>query len=139
MTPNSVNERNARALWERLYGGAVRQRSPRFTVGDSVRISLQKTPFRKGYEPTFTDQIYRVERVFRTPLPTYCLRDANNAPISGHFYEPELCGVDAERTAYRIERVLRTRTNSRGIREHLVKWAGYSDEYNSWVAASRFL
>jgi hypothetical protein len=35
---------------------------------------------------------------------------------------------------FRVEKVLRTRKKN-NIVEHLVKWKGFNDTYNSWIPA----
>ena len=44
----------------------------------------------------------------------------------GSFYEPELQKTSQE--LFRIEKVIK-----RGKKKSLVKWKGYSDDFNSWV------
>ena len=38
-----------------------------------------------------------------------------------------------ERTEYRVEKVLGSRTVRGGVKEYLVKWRGWDDLFNSWV------
>ena len=57
--------------------------------------------------------------------------DYSEEPIAGKFYAEELQKV-APKEEFRIEKVLRTRRRG-GMTEHLVKWLGYQDKFNSWV------
>lgn len=68
-----------------------RQKSPKYKVGDTVRLSRVTNIFRKGYKPQFTDEIFIVTRIATVkPVITYNLKDQENEPIYGKFYEAEL-------------------------------------------------
>ena len=41
----------------------TRYKKLKFKVGDSVRISKNDIPFRKGYKPQFTDEIFEISAV----------------------------------------------------------------------------
>ena len=57
---------------------------------------------------------------------TYKIKDLEGEEIKGTFYEPEL--QKTEKQLYRIEKIIEKDKN-----KSLVKWKGYSDEFNSWV------
>jgi len=56
--------------------------------------------------------------------------------VEGQFYsnEPGKVTVSPE-TAFQIDKIVFTR-NKNGIEQHLVKWKGYDETFNSWVNAS---
>ena len=56
----------------------------------------------------------------------YKIADLNGEEIKGSFYEPELQKTSQQ--LFRIEKVIK-----RGKKKSLVKWKGYSDDFNSWV------
>ena len=58
---------------------------------------------------------------------TYLLKDYQNKPISGSFYEQELAKVKNP-DIYFIEKVLK-----RGGNELYVKWLGFDKSHNSWI------
>ena len=61
---------------------------------------------------------------------TYRLVHLQGEAVTGSFYEQELQKTTQE--IFRIEKVIR-----RDKRKHaLVKWSGYSDQFNSWVPMS---
>ena len=63
---------------------------PKFKVGDKVRISKYKRKvFDKGYTPSWTEEIFLVDKIQSTNPITYRLKDLNNEEIQGSFYEPE--------------------------------------------------
>lgn len=68
-----------------------KQRGKRLCVGDFVRISKENIPFRKGYKPQFTDEVFKVVG-FSTikPVITYKIKDSNGEVILGKFYRKEL-------------------------------------------------
>jgi len=70
------------------------------------------------------------------PQPLYTLRDLQNRPIVGRFYEHELQKITIlPDHLYKIDKILETKGRGRSKR-YLVKWQGYGDEFNSWVPAS---
>ena len=110
-------------------------------VGDTVRISHVKKVFNKGYLPDWTDRVYTVSRVIRTPKIAarfsgplqYIIRDYNGENIRGAFYGFELQKVPTPER-FRVERVLRERIRARdGIIEYFVRWMSYGGEFDSWV------
>ena len=59
---------------------------------------------------------------------TYKLKDLNDEDIQGSFYEPEL--LKAKQDVFRIDKVIRRDYKKK---QALVKWKGYSDDFNSWI------
>ena len=105
---------------------------PRFKVGDKVRISKYKRRvFDKGYTPNWTEEVFLVDKIQSTNPITYRLKDLNNEEIQGSFYEPEL--LEEKQDVFRIENVIRRDYKKK---QALVKWLGYSDDFNSWIPLS---
>ena len=67
-----------------------------------------------------------IVEIKRTSPVTYKIADFNGEEITGTFYEPKLQKTSQE--LFRIEKVIK-----RGIKKSLVKWKGYSDNFNSWL------
>ena len=67
-----------------------------------------------------------IVEVKRMSPVTYRITDLNGEEITGTFYKPELQKISQE--LFKIEKVL-----ERGKKKSLVKWKGYSDDFNSWV------
>ena len=130
IVPKDVNKTNENAVWITLYGSDFGELPlPKFRVGDTVRVSQCKSVFGKGYEANFTEEIFKVSKVFRDRPTVYELEDHEGEPIIGKFYEEELSPVDrAQRggDVYRIEKILRKKNGMA-----LVKWLGYDSR--SWV------
>jgi len=93
--------------------------------------------FAKGAEQNFSTEIFRVDKVIqRRPRPFYELEDLNRTPIDGQFYQEELTPVrDTKSTVYKIDKILDERVR-RGILKYLVRWRGYSRDFDSWIPAS---
>ena len=129
MTPVKASKKeNELTVWRNLYPEhlEIHDINPKFSVGDRVRISKKKKTFEKGYTTRWTEEIFTIVEVKLSRPPTYKIADLNGEEIKGSFYEPELQKTSQE--IFRIEKVIK-----RGKKKSLVKWKGYSDDFNSWV------
>ena len=100
--------------------------SPKFHVGDKVRITRKKGTFQEGFTPNWTEEMFTIRSVKATKPPTYTIKDTIGEPVQGTFHEHELQLSVQE--IFRIERVLETKKN-----QVFFKWKGYSNVFNSWV------
>ena len=69
---------------------------PRFFVGDFVRIVKKDNVFRKGYEQSFTDEVFEIIDIPTLFPPSYSLIDVKKEQIEGKFYQSELQLVRVE-------------------------------------------
>ena len=77
-----------------LYSKPLREfRKPKFKVGDRVRISKYDLPFRKGYKPQFTKEVFEIVAISSEKPPTYTIKDEQDETIRGKFYQKELIKV----------------------------------------------
>jgi len=134
--PADVTFRNETEVWNRVY---KRHRSLvpeyKFDVGEKVRQVRTKKTFEKGYEPTFTTELFVIAKRFARFPPVYQLKDYAGNISNRVFYENQLVKVIKEDEIYRVEEIIRTRTKN-GQKELFVKWDGYDDSYNSWIPAT---
>ena len=139
-TPSDARKpSNYQHVFDALYKTPIKRRKkgeqvPKFHIGDQVRISRAKKLFEKGYTANWTEEVFNVTAVQRFVPFTYKLQDTRGEAVTGTFYEPELQLATPE--TYRIEKVLRRRTNPQGEREIYVKWLGYTSKFNQWIPES---
>ena len=129
MTPvEASKKKNELTVWRNLYPDRLKKIdiNPKFSIGDKVRISKKKKTFEKGYTTRWTEEIFTIIKINRTSPVTYKIADLNGEEIDGTFYEPEL--QKTRQQLFRIENVI-----EKGKNKSLVKWKGYSDDFNSWV------
>ena len=129
MTPVEASEKkNELKVWKTLYPNRldILDINPKFSVGDKVRISKKKELFEKGYTTRWTEEIFTITKIKRTSPKTYKIADLKGEEIDGTFYEPELQKTSQQ--LFRIEKEI-----EKGKNKSLVKWKGYSNDFNSWV------
>ena len=131
--PVDVTLKNEKDVWETLYGNIKPVPVDfKFEIGDKVRVTKYRNPFKKGYLPNYTEEIFTIEeRIHRQP-PVYKIKDWESEQIVGSYYEEELVKVVKPEEIYKIEKVLKTRKH-KGVVEHFVKWLGYPDKFNQWI------
>ena len=83
----------------------VNDKSPKFKVGDHVRISKYKNIFTKGYMPNWSEEIFIIKEIKNTVPWTDVINHLNGEEIIGTFYENELQKTDQKE--FRIEKVLK--------------------------------
>ena len=129
LTPiDASKKKNELTVWRNLYPDRykINNLTPKFSVGDEVRITKKKKVFEKGYTTRWTEEIFTIKEIQNTDPITYELEDLQGEEIKGTFYEPEL--QKTKQQIYRIEKIIKKEKN-----KSLVKWKGYSDKFNSWV------
>ena len=142
LTPNAVTKDNEADVWAHLYLKTpkhARKQRPTFLyrIGDMVRISFTKQPFRRAYQEQYTTEVFKVSgRFLKQGFPMYKLKDIKGRVIGGNFYQVELQKVRKDESSmWFIETVLKKRRRNKKV-QYYVKWDGFPDEYNSWVDES---
>ncbi|GFR31599.1 uncharacterized transposon-derived protein F54H12.3 [Trichonephila clavata] len=98
-----------------------------------IRISKANKTFRRGYLPGWSDEVFRVTKVYFSHPTTFELQDLKSEAIKGRFYAEELQKISKRSDDYwRIEKVLKTKGKGRK-KEYYVKWQGFDERFNSWV------
>ena len=89
MKPNTVKNSDFMSI---LYSKREFKK-PTLKVGDRVRISKYDLPFRKGYKPQFTREVFEIIANATRKPPTYTIKDEQGEVIQGKFYQKELIKV----------------------------------------------
>ena len=103
----------------------------KFQLGDTVRITVYKQIFAKGYTQNWTREVYVIAHRYIPTPATYGFKDLLGEEMRGRFYEQELEKVVSS-DDFIVEKVLKTRKRN-GVLQHFVKWLGYGDKFNSWT------
>ena len=126
MKPQDVTKKHELSLLRRYIAMEPKFfKKARFQIGDNVRVSKIKHVFEKGYTPNYRTEIFTVRKVKKTKPITYLLKDYQDKPIPGCFYEQELCKTKYP-DVYLIEKIIRRRGN-----KIYVKCLGFSEP--SWI------
>lgn len=128
IAPKKVTNKNQNLIYNRLMLTNKNVKvKPQFNVDDVVRISKYKHVFSKGYNPSWTGELFTIYKVKDTSPVTYILKDERGEIIEGGFYEYELLRTK-HKDVYLIEKVIKRKDN-----KLYVKWLGFSNAYNSWI------
>ena len=134
MAPIDVTFQNQKKVWHRLYDKRLKpKKGTLLKVGDRVRLNQKHRPFKKGYLPGWTEEVFVVSYVRPSPLPTYRLREWDGTPIKGTFYNEDVQKVHVtEDSLFRVEKILKRQKG-----RVLVRWKGWPSKYDSWIDGTR--
>ena len=91
MRPNTLKNCDFMSI---LYSKPLRKfKKHTFKIGDRVRISKYDVPFRRGYKPQFTREVFEIVAIATKKPPTYTIKDEQGEVIQGNFYQKELIKV----------------------------------------------
>ena len=88
--PNEVDKRNEHLVCRILFPKIVKKKihtKPVFKVGDTVRIARKKYTFQKGYEETFSYEVFQIAEIKENYPVTYGIQDFKDEVIKGSFYK----------------------------------------------------
>ena len=131
MAPREVKDDNAREVWERLYGTKKKKKKKAaFKVGDRVRLNKKHRPFKKGYLPGWTEEVFVVSEVRPDGnVVVYKVSEWDDTPIKGTFYEEDLQKVTTtDDDLFRIDSIVKRKKDT-----VLVRWKGWPSKYDSWI------
>ena len=77
-----------------------------------MRNWTSKREFKKGYLPSWTDEIFTIASRRPSDPPVYKVKDYNGEVIGGNFYAFELQRVLKEDNVYKIDKILKTRNET---------------------------
>ena len=130
MKPIQVNKSNEKYIKEKIYTYNRTSKNPKFRINSLVRISLKT---RKIFDKPsgnikWSEELFKIHSINKSNVITYKIKDLNNNIIKGIFYEKELQKTKNTSEVYIIEKIIRKNKD-----KYLVKWRGYSDDFNSYV------
>lgn len=131
MKPVDVSKRSEKKLLETVYAKNRHITTPKFKIGEFVRVSRGKYIFDKEYFPRWSLEIYKI-RAHNKKFPvTYLLSNYKNQPLFGSFYEPEIQKVK-HKDVYLVEKILKRKGD-----KVLVRWQGFPDKiHDTWENVS---
>ena len=130
MKPIEVNKTNEKYIKENIYTYDKRSKTPKFKIGDLVRISLKRRPIfdKPSANIKWSEELFKIHSINRSNVITYKIKDMNNEIIKGIFYQQELQKTKNNSEIYIIEKIIRKNKNN-----YFVKWRNYSNDFNSWI------
>ena len=90
----------------------------------SVLLSKSSRTFKKGYLPSWTQEIFSVTKIIPRVPPVYRIRDYVDDEIEGVFYAEELQKVRKSDDIYKIEKILAEKKENDKVKV-LLKWLGH--------------
>lgn len=92
--PNSIKPKDVDEVFHRLFSRLAQtpRPPPKYRIGEKVRIAKNRLTFQKGYEQSFTDDVFRIASYVpgSYPVPSYKLETLDGQPISSSFVDLEL-------------------------------------------------
>ena len=130
MKPIQVNKNNEKYIKENIYTYNKTTKTPKFKIGDLVRISLKT---RKIFDKAsanikWSEELFKIHSIIKSNVITYKIKDLNDEIIEGIFYERELQKAKNTSEVYVIEKFIRKNKN-----KYFVKWKNYSNNFNTRI------
>ena len=128
--PIQVYKNNEKYIKENIYTYNKTSKIPRYKINDLVRISLKRRPVfdKPSSNIKWSEELFKIHSINRSNVISYKIKDLNDEIIEGIFYEKELQKTKNTSEVYIIEKIIRKNKN-----KYLVKWRGYSNDFNIWV------
>lgn len=142
LAPSDVTKKNETQLWSKMYLKPKKfpKTPPRFKykIGDLVRLSYTKHPFRRAYQQQYTTEVFKIKsKIFKQGFPLYKIIDLNKEPISGYVNQNEIIPVDKDADSlWYVDKVLKKR-KVKGKLEYFVRWEGFPKSFDSWIDADQ--
>ena len=129
LKPIDVYGNNESKLWY-LQNQSEKAVKAKSKVGDYVRISkISGSPFIKNFNQNWSDEIFQIIKVNKQNPVMYTVKDYEDEPVKGKFYQQEIQVVELP-NVYRIQEILKTKGEGKH-KQYYVKWHGYSKP--SWI------
>lgn len=147
VAPNQVNDSNQFDIYKQYYLSHVHgpPKPYKYKVGQYVRLAVKRELLDdRGFKRAFTEEVFRIyhrrnhHKTGYLTEPIYFLKDLNENEILPAAYEYELTPIvfDPETHEYLVEDIVKTRIDPKTKKkQHLVKFLGYSKDFNIWMDA----
>jgi hypothetical protein len=138
LRPIDVTVNNDHIANDNLRKGQKKNREKgfQFRVGDSVRISGTKHPFRREFFQRWSEEIFKISKRYKKDnINMYKIIDCSGEEIKGSFYFDELKAVDPTGQTYRIEKILDEKKEN-GVVYAKVQWENFPKTCAEWVLKS---
>ena len=89
LAPNKVTKKDV-PRFVSLSSETTFSQKPRFFVGDFVRIIKKDKVFRKGYEQSYSDEVFEITNIPKLIPSSHSLIYANTEQIEGTFFQSDL-------------------------------------------------
>ena len=128
--PIEVNKNNEKNIKENIYTYNKTSKNPKFEIGDLIRISLKRRNLfdKPSGNIKWSEELFKIYSIYRSNVITYKIKDLNGEIIKGIFYEKKLQKTKKISEVYVREKIIR-----KNKYRYLIKWRGYSNDFNSWV------
>ena len=136
MTPfeasNITSSTEMAKLYNKIYSkvDTLKYGKKLFKIDDLVRISKYKHAFEKGYTPNYTDEVFKIRKIYKGKPYLYSLEDRNGVQIKGRFYAEEMRLY----TGKTFKKLLKKRT-IKGVKHFLVDYVWHDPE---WVRSTEY-
>lgn len=91
VAPNMVTFENRKKIFKKLYGSRSPPVECKFTIGDVVRLPLNKALFDKGYALNWTKELYKiVTKQNDGSVCFYKVESMSGEKLDKNYYEQEL-------------------------------------------------
>lgn len=118
---------NENEIFNRIYNVQLPLLKPKYKVGDQVRIVIRATTFTRGYQPSFSPELYKIYRINRKFPILYELKNYDGEIIKQRFYEPEIVKAK-HKDVFLIRKILERRKNKIKI-----AWEGYENSRHPYT------
>ena len=139
MSPNQAELPENQITLSRIHNSRYtkigkKRKRPKFKIGDSVRISLTRSKFKRGYTQSFSTEVWYIHEILSNlPFSRYIVKDEQGEILKCVLNENEIVRY-IPNDVYQVEYVIKKRKRGKKT-QFFVKWLHHDEKFNSWVDA----
>ena len=108
MKPIDASKKSNENIVRKNYNFKIKNKKPKFFIGDKVRNSLLKNTFEKGYTSNWSEEIFIIYDIKTSNVHYHFLEDLSGEKLDGSFYEQELLKTNMkDNDLYIIEKIIK--------------------------------